>query len=105
MAEPAFRNGRKIGLHGELCTIDKIKTPVSSNGVTQYATILWSDETISCNCPGWAVKKKGKDYRECRHTRESMACDYTDMQDPAALHIEVTAPAPPPGPRTRFIRT
>lgn len=33
-----------------------------------YTTILRSDGTLACNCPGWVFKKKGQDERSCKHT-------------------------------------
>lgn len=33
-----------------------------------YTTILRSDGTLACNCPGWVFKKKGQDERRCKHT-------------------------------------
>lgn len=48
----------------------------SSNGTTQYTTVKWTDpETgdarVSCNCPGWAIRKPGKP-RRCKHTDDMM---------------------------------
>ena len=48
----------------------------SSNGLTQYTSVKWRDpgtraQRVSCNCPGWAIKKPGKP-RVCKHTRAIM---------------------------------
>lgn len=48
----------------------------SSNGVTVYTTVKWHDPTtqekrVSCNCPGWAMKKKDGP-RRCKHTDDMM---------------------------------
>lgn len=33
-----------------------------------YTTILWSDGTASCNCPGWCKRKPTPDgARSCKH--------------------------------------
>lgn len=44
----------------------------SSNGITNYSCVEWIDPATgnrrtSCNCPGWAIKKAGRD-RQCTHT-------------------------------------
>lgn len=52
----------------------------SSNGTTIYTTVKWQDPAsgryrTSCNCPGWAMKKKA--HRECCHTKDmegAVAC-------------------------------
>lgn len=48
----------------------------SSNGVTVYTTVKWNDSTtgakrVSCNCPGWAMKRKDGP-RRCKHTDDMM---------------------------------
>jgi hypothetical protein len=48
----------------------------SSNGTTKYTTVKWQDpetgeQRVSCNCPGWAIKKAGKP-RRCKHTDDMM---------------------------------
>jgi len=47
----------------------------SSNGITTYATVMWEAENgekrCSCNCLGWANKKKNKP-RRCKHTDDMM---------------------------------
>lgn len=48
----------------------------SSNNVTVYTTVKWSDPTngdkrVSCNCLGWAMKKKTGP-RRCKHTDDMM---------------------------------
>ena len=52
----------------------KVELWESSNGTTTYSTIEWQDpvtgvKRTSCNCPGWGMKKKGKD-RACCHTND-----------------------------------
>ena len=43
----------------------------SSNGLTNYTTVLWVDpetgeKRTSCNCPGWTVSGR----RTCKHTKD-----------------------------------
>jgi hypothetical protein len=44
----------------------------SSSGSGQYRTALWDDETLSCDCMGWRIKKEGHPDtglgRSCKHT-------------------------------------
>lgn len=35
-----------------------------------YSTLLRSDQTLTCNCPGWIFKKKGETTRFCKHTKQ-----------------------------------
>lgn len=60
-----------------------IKESVSSNGVTIYTTCKWADDSLSCNCLGWANSKHTP--KVCRHTKESVKYDYRDMQPPDQL--------------------
>lgn len=48
----------------------------SSNGLSVYTTVAWIDPVtrirrVSCNCPGWTLKKRGK-LRRCKHTDDMM---------------------------------
>ena len=59
--------------------IAKVWTFESSSGSATYETLQYTDGTTSCNCRGWAIKKKGTDYRTCKHTRmvdQGIADDY-----------------------------
>jgi len=45
-----------------------------SNQLTTYTTVKWQHPTTnelrcSCNCPGWAMKRKGQP-RDCKHTKD-----------------------------------
>ena len=43
--------------------------PSSRRGSTaEYTAVLYNDGTTSCNCPGWVIRRAGKD-RDCRHVR------------------------------------
>jgi hypothetical protein len=46
-------NGRKLAATGH-------RHHRSSNGVTLYTVTLWADQSTSCNCPGWAMRKACK---------------------------------------------
>jgi len=79
MAEPKFKDGKKINPDGTICDLVKLKESLSSNGHTIYLTSLWSDGEMSCDCPGWTIKRGAT--RKCKHTRASGQCDHSDMQD------------------------
>lgn len=36
--------------------------------VINYVAQINNDESVSCNCPGWVIKRAGKP-RQCKHTR------------------------------------
>ena len=79
-----FANGKKIDRDtGDETSPIKIKTPLSSNNMTRYTTLLWGDGVVTCDCPGWTMKKKGPKnpdgHRTCRHCKEAIACDGSDM--------------------------
>ena len=62
----------------------------SSNGITNYTTVKWEhpvtkDKRCSCNCPGWAMKKKGKP-RQCKHTKDMM-----EIKDCKAKKVETVS--------------
>lgn len=40
----------------------------SSRGVTCYETIVYTDGSTSCDCPGWIYARKGGT-RTCKHIR------------------------------------
>lgn len=41
----------------------------SSSSSRQYQTLLYFDETISCDCPGWTKRVDSFGRRSCKHTR------------------------------------
>lgn len=47
------------------------RNPSSSSPGTSYTTILWEDQTISCNCPGWTRRVAADGTRDCKHCREA----------------------------------
>lgn len=38
----------------------------STTGTAVYQTVIWPDNSISCDCPGWVLKRKNKP-RHCKH--------------------------------------
>lgn len=86
--EYTFRNGVKFGPGGQHATPVKCKESVSSNGLTKYLTILWSDGTYSCNCPAWCMRKAGK-ARDCKHCKTCRA-QSEDMQNIGDVVADVT---------------
>jgi|GEM_PF-5958169 len=69
----------------------------SSNGTTQYTTVEWNDPStnlkrVSCNCPGWAMKKKGKP-RQCKHTKGLMGIKACNSRQISATAITTAVQA------------
>lgn len=54
-----FKEGSKFIGKKEI-DAKKRHTHLSSDGYTKYTTTEWLDGTWSCNCPGWANRKKCK---------------------------------------------
>lgn len=42
----------------------------SSSGNGVYETLLYTDGTTSCNCPGWTRRVAADGSRSCKHTRQ-----------------------------------
>lgn len=55
----AFVDGVKV-VGGRKIPLMKSATYRSSNGNTIYTRSWWTDNTQSCNCPGWVNEKKDK---------------------------------------------
>ena len=79
----------------------------SSSGTTVYETQLHSDGWMTCNCPGWCMKKKDKHTgeplpRTCSHIRSKLplAQAILDGRSPKVFdkylpeNSQVVAPAP-----------
>jgi len=81
--EYTFKEGVKHGPGTAKAYPHKVKESTSSNGLTKYLSILWTDDVITCDCPGWTILKKEKDGtpkpRTCKHCKISAAHGYTDM--------------------------
>jgi len=77
-AEWQFSNGRKIDRQtGESVGPLKVMTPLSSNNMTRYTTIMWEDGVVTCDCPGWTIKKKPtsknpEGHRTCKHCKSAV---------------------------------
>ena len=73
--EYTFREGKKYDRQGNIATPVSVMETTSSNGMTKYLAILWSDDTLTCNCPGWTILKKRADGawkpRTCKHCKEA----------------------------------
>ncbi len=47
--------------------------PSTSNKGT-YETIIWADQTVTCNCPGWIY------WRHCRHV-DTIMSEYGEVAE------------------------
>ena len=95
--EYTFKNGVKFGPGRKQATPAKTKESTSSNGVTKYTTILWSDKVLTCDCTGWAIRKFDKVTHEpiartCKHCKASVAAKYADMVDVGTAAHPVAVP-------------
>ena len=71
----SFSRGNMV-VNGQAQQPSEVRHWESSNGLSQYATVQWVDpasgeKRVSCNCPGWAIKRKGR-LRSCKHTDDMM---------------------------------
>jgi hypothetical protein len=57
----SFQRGMKT-TDGVTCAPGILTEHLSSNGITIYTAIKWADGMTSCNCVGWATRKK------CKHS-------------------------------------
>lgn len=88
-----FVDGQKIDRKaGTIADAVKIKESLSSNGRTRYMTTLWSDGVLTCDCPGWTIKRKNSYVRTCKHCKSSITSHGDDM---AALADFVPAEGAP----------
>ncbi|MEA3209057.1 MAG: hypothetical protein QOE70_2114 [Chthoniobacter sp.] len=86
--------------------IVKVWTFASSSGRGSYETLLFVDNTASCNCPGWTRRTDAQGHRSCKHTRlvdqgrADLECesshDYAQpiTPAPAPLRKDATKPSP-----------
>ncbi|MEA3207838.1 MAG: hypothetical protein QOE70_895 [Chthoniobacter sp.] len=91
--------------------IAKVWTFASSSGRGSYETLLFVDNTTSCNCPGWTRRTTASGDRSCKHTRlvdQDRADDeaesfhsYTDPAAPVAISPAATQASPAFGMRSR----
>lgn len=87
LVEYSFSGRTKTGPNGETAQLTHIKETASASGTGKYFTMLWSDGMLSCDCRGWAMKKKGK-ARDCKHCKTSRSCGHTDMTAVAAFQSQ-----------------
>ena len=96
--EYTFKDGMKVDRRGNSASPVRIMESVSSNGLTKYLTILWSDETTSCNCNGWIIRRKDKQGRPkprtCKHCKAAKA-DPGAMTAVADIDISASVPSSP----------
>ena len=79
---------------------EEVQQWLASNGLSQYTTVKWADPTtgdkrVSCNCQGWAVKRKGKP-RQCKHVKDMMGmetCDASPITEPVRISTVTQAEA------------
>jgi hypothetical protein len=95
--EFTFKDGVKIGPGKKRATPVKTKESLSSNGLTKYLTILWSDKVLTCNCQGWAMRKFDKVTKEpvprtCKHCKACEATKHADMVDVGNTAVAVETP-------------
>jgi len=43
--------------------------PSDSNPDKEYETLRYTDQSMSCNCPGWTRRVAADGSRSCKHTR------------------------------------
>ena len=65
----SYRDGFKV-VDGSRIKPVHMRDFRSSNGMTVYTAILWEDGESSCNCPGWAMRKR------CRHSQSMLSGNY-----------------------------
>jgi hypothetical protein len=81
--------------------IAQVWTFRSSSGNGTYETLLLTDGTTSCNCPGWCRRVDAEGKRSCKHTRAvhmgtaDRDAEATHRYAPLAV---ITAPASAPTP-------
>jgi predicted nucleic acid-binding Zn finger protein len=84
--------------------IAKVWTFSSSSSSKEYETLLYTDGSTSCNCPGWTRRVAADGSRSCKHTRmvhqgiadsRCDACaDYTTKVESASLKSSGIPSAP-----------
>jgi hypothetical protein len=84
MADYSFHGNEKTSPTGAISALTHVQMIKSSNGVTPYTISKWSDDELTCNCPGWTIKKKDKmtgEYkpRTCSHIKKITKANFADM--------------------------
>jgi hypothetical protein len=76
--------------------ISQVWTFVSdSNPDIDYETLRYTDQSMSCNCPGWTRRVAADGSRSCKHTR-SIDMGTADQQSTASHSYEPTNRKPQP---------
>jgi hypothetical protein len=69
--------------------------PSDSNPDINYETLRYTDQSMSCNCPGWTRRVAADGSRSCKHTR-SIDMGTADHQSTASHSYEPLKPQPQP---------
>ncbi len=67
-------------------------TFVSSKGDRRYQTLLYTDGSTSCDCPGWCKRTAADGSRSCKHTR-SVLMGTAGRECESSHDYQGTAPA------------
>ena len=67
--------------------------PSDSNPDKTYETLRYTDQSMSCNCPGWTRRVAANGSRSCKHTR-SIDMGTADQQSTATHSYEPVKPQP-----------
>jgi hypothetical protein len=79
-----------------LAAIAQCWTFVSSKGSRRYQTLLYTDGSTSCDCPGWCKRVAADGSRSCRHTRSVLLgaangeCESTYQYQPGTARQTTT---------------
>ena len=69
--------------------------PSDSNPDKEYETLRYTDQSMSCNCPGWTRRVAADGTRSCKHTR-SIDIGIADQQSTASHSYEPANRKPQP---------
>ena len=69
--------------------------PSDSNPDKEYETLRYTDQSMSCNCPGWTRRVAADGTRSCKHTR-AVDMGTADQQSNASHSYEALKPQPQP---------
>ena len=64
-----------------------------SNPDINYETLRYTDQSMSCNCPGWTRRVAADGSRSCKHTR-SIDMGTADQQSSASHSYAPIKPQP-----------
>ena len=67
--------------------------PSDSNPDKEYETLRYSDQSMSCNCPGWTRRVAADVSRSCKHTR-AVDMGTADQQSTATHSYKPIKPQP-----------